>query len=127
MTKVVLNGSVSLDGYSAGPNVSDEHPMGEGGERLHEWLFAEGSTGVRQDEPHYMAEVDHYQQQLALWTQLQSRSSISGPGRERMRSPWPSVFPTHTCTRLISLRNCSSGSRLRRAAVRPSIPSPLRW
>jgi dihydrofolate reductase len=45
MTKVVLNGSVSLDGYSAGPNVSDEHPMGEGGERLHEWLFAEGSDG----------------------------------------------------------------------------------
>lgn len=45
MTKVVLNGSVSLDGYSAGPNVGDEHPMGEGGERLHEWLFAEGSDG----------------------------------------------------------------------------------
>lgn len=45
MTKVVLNGSVSLDGYSAGPNVSEEHPMGEGGERLHQWLFAEGSDG----------------------------------------------------------------------------------
>ncbi|MBB5804881.1 dihydrofolate reductase [Saccharothrix ecbatanensis] len=41
--KVVLNGSVSLDGYSAGPNPSDDHPMGEGGERLHEWMFAEGS------------------------------------------------------------------------------------
>ncbi|MEV1120082.1 dihydrofolate reductase family protein [Actinosynnema sp. NPDC049800] len=45
MTKVVLNGSVSLDGYSAGPNVGEEHPMGEGGERLHEWMFAEGSDG----------------------------------------------------------------------------------
>ncbi|MFD1147373.1 dihydrofolate reductase family protein [Saccharothrix hoggarensis] len=43
MGKVVLNGSVSLDGYSAGPNVGDDHPMGEGGERLHRWLFAEGS------------------------------------------------------------------------------------
>jgi dihydrofolate reductase len=45
VTKVVLNGSVSLDGYSAGPNVGEEHPMGEGGERLHEWMFAEGSDG----------------------------------------------------------------------------------
>ena len=45
MTKVVLNGSVSLDGCSAGPNAGEEHPMGEGGERLHRWLFAEGSDG----------------------------------------------------------------------------------
>ncbi|MGW4112705.1 hypothetical protein ACWEFJ_17685 [Actinosynnema sp. NPDC004786] len=34
MTKVVVNGSVSLDGYSAGPNVGEDHPRGEGGERL---------------------------------------------------------------------------------------------
>ena len=30
---------MSLDGFSAGPNVSSENPLGEGGERLHEWLF----------------------------------------------------------------------------------------
>ncbi len=45
VAKVVLNGSVSLDGYSAGPNVGDDHPLGEGGERLHRWLFADGSDG----------------------------------------------------------------------------------
>jgi dihydrofolate reductase len=31
--------SVSLDGFVAGPNQSLEHPLGEGGEQLHEWAF----------------------------------------------------------------------------------------
>ena len=31
--------SISLDGYVAGPNQSLENPIGEGGMRLHEWLF----------------------------------------------------------------------------------------
>jgi len=30
--------SISLDGYVAGPNQSEEHPLGEGGEQLHEWI-----------------------------------------------------------------------------------------
>jgi hypothetical protein len=39
MSKVVLDVSMSLDGFSAGPNVRAEEPMGDGGERLHEWQF----------------------------------------------------------------------------------------
>jgi dihydrofolate reductase len=31
--------SVSLDGFVAGPNPSEEHPLGEGGEQLHEWVI----------------------------------------------------------------------------------------
>jgi dihydrofolate reductase len=31
--------SVSLDGFVAGPNPSQEDPLGEGGEGLHEWVF----------------------------------------------------------------------------------------
>jgi dihydrofolate reductase len=31
--------SVSLDGFIAGPNPSEEHPLGEGGMALHEWVF----------------------------------------------------------------------------------------
>jgi dihydrofolate reductase len=30
---------MSLDGYVAGPNQSVEHPLGEGGMQLHEWVF----------------------------------------------------------------------------------------
>jgi dihydrofolate reductase len=39
MTKLKLNISMSVDGYVAGPNQSVEHPLGEGGEQLHEWMF----------------------------------------------------------------------------------------
>jgi dihydrofolate reductase len=31
--------TISLDGYMAGPNQGEEHPLGEGGEALHEWAF----------------------------------------------------------------------------------------
>lgn len=32
--------SISLDGFGAGPNQGPEHPLGEGGMRLHEWAIA---------------------------------------------------------------------------------------
>lgn len=38
MSKLKFQISVSLDGFVAGPNQSEEHPLGEGGERLHEWV-----------------------------------------------------------------------------------------
>jgi hypothetical protein len=39
MSKVLLEMSISLDGYIAGPDVDSESPMGRGGELLHEWMF----------------------------------------------------------------------------------------
>jgi dihydrofolate reductase len=35
--------AISLDGFVAGPNQSLDNPIGEGGMRLHEWLFATSS------------------------------------------------------------------------------------
>jgi dihydrofolate reductase len=32
--------SMSADGYVAGPNQSEENPLGEGGERLHDWVVS---------------------------------------------------------------------------------------
>jgi dihydrofolate reductase len=40
MGKVHVDISISLDGFVAGPNQSLEQPLGEGGERLHEWVVA---------------------------------------------------------------------------------------
>ncbi len=37
MSKFRCDISVSVDGFVAGPNQSEEHPLGVGGERLHEW------------------------------------------------------------------------------------------
>jgi dihydrofolate reductase len=39
MSKLRCQISVSLDGFVAGPNQSLENPLGEGGMRLHEWVF----------------------------------------------------------------------------------------
>jgi dihydrofolate reductase len=45
MSKVVLDVSMSLDGFSAGPNVRPDEPIGDGGERLHQWMAGEGPDG----------------------------------------------------------------------------------
>lgn len=37
MGKAVLDVSISLDGFITGPDVSHEQPLGQGGERLHDW------------------------------------------------------------------------------------------
>ena len=52
--------SISIDGYGAGPDQSLEHPLGVGGQALHEWFFGTrvfqqilgkdgGTTGVDND------------------------------------------------------------------------------
>ena len=38
MSKLRFQISMSLDGFVAGPNQSEENPLGEGGEQLHEWV-----------------------------------------------------------------------------------------
>jgi dihydrofolate reductase len=39
MAKLRFDVSMSVDGFIAGPNPSEEHPLGEGGTQLHEWAF----------------------------------------------------------------------------------------
>ncbi len=39
MAKLRFGISISLDGFIAGPNASEQDPLGEGGLRLHEWAF----------------------------------------------------------------------------------------
>jgi dihydrofolate reductase len=40
MARLRFHISMSLDGFVAGPNQSEENPLGEGGMRLHQWAFA---------------------------------------------------------------------------------------
>ena len=39
MTKIVAGITTSIDGYITGPNDGPEAGLGEGGERLHYWVF----------------------------------------------------------------------------------------
>jgi dihydrofolate reductase len=50
MSTVTCQISISLDGFVAGPNQSLENPLGEGGMRLHQWLFATASWREQQGE-----------------------------------------------------------------------------
>lgn len=45
MSTVILDVSMSLDGFAAGPNVREDEPMGDDGERLHTWIGGEGPGG----------------------------------------------------------------------------------
>lgn len=47
MGKVTSDMSMSLDGFITGPNDSVEKPLGEGGERLHEWVYGLASWRER--------------------------------------------------------------------------------
>src|SRR2546421_10713294 len=40
MSKLKLNITISIDGFVAGPDQSPEHPLGVGGEQLHDWLVS---------------------------------------------------------------------------------------
>src|SRR5919197_1517743 len=40
MSKLRCDISISADGFVAGPNQSEENPLGEGGERLHDWVVS---------------------------------------------------------------------------------------
>ena len=63
MSKVLCHQSISLDGFVAGPNQSLENPIGEGGLRLHEWMFGtaawmrmQGQAGGREGPDSEMVE-----------------------------------------------------------------------
>ena len=47
MGKLTFEVTMSLDGFIAGPNPTLEKPLGEGGERLHEWIYGLASFRER--------------------------------------------------------------------------------
>ena len=51
MSKLRFNISMSLDGYAAGPNQSRDDPLGEGGERLHDWVVRTRAFKTMQGTP----------------------------------------------------------------------------
>jgi dihydrofolate reductase len=66
VAKLKLDITMSLDGFVAGPNITLENPLGDGGELLHEWIVRlaswremHGQTGGERD-----ADNDLYRQSL---------------------------------------------------------------
>jgi dihydrofolate reductase len=48
MGKVFVDISMSLDGFIAGPNAAPQNPLGDGGQRLHQWMYEVESWRERQ-------------------------------------------------------------------------------
>ncbi|HWI21548.1 MAG TPA: dihydrofolate reductase family protein [Baekduia sp.] len=48
MSATVLYMSMSLDGFIAGPNERPDNGLGDGGERLHEWVLPDPDAGHKQ-------------------------------------------------------------------------------
>jgi dihydrofolate reductase len=87
MSKVRVHISASLDGYVAGPNQSQEEPLGQGGERLHEWVVKLRSWRERQgmqggDENANNAVVDEENENVGA--EIMGRGKF-GPAT---RGPW---------------------------------------
>ena len=84
--------SVSLDGYVAGPDQSEENPLGVGGEALHEWMFEleawheiQGRKGgvVNASTP----VVEEFQSNVGAY--IMGRNMFGGgPGPWREHPPW---------------------------------------
>jgi dihydrofolate reductase len=88
MGKVKAQISVSLDGYMAGPNQSEQNPLGEGGEELHEWIFklaawreAHGEEGGEGEENPSNAVMDAAQANVGA---VVMGRNMFGP----VRGPW---------------------------------------
>jgi dihydrofolate reductase len=104
MSKVTSQISISLDGHVAGPNQSEADPIGEGGMRLHQWVFAtdswRGRHGEAGGERNVDAEVvEHMFDNVGAYVMGRN---MFGPGRgewdERWRGWWGEDPPYHVPT-----------------------------
>jgi dihydrofolate reductase len=100
MSKVKVSMAISLDGFAAGPNQSFENPLGEGGERLHEWLFPlEAFTRVHGGEGGEVnASTPVVEEMMDSGAFLMGRGMFgggTGPWDESWRGWWGDEPPFH--------------------------------
>jgi len=92
MSRVRVHISVSADGYVAGPNQSEENPLGEGGERLHDWVVAlrawrapHGMEGGEVNASNAVVE----EAQANLGAEIMGRGKFGGGPGPWGEDPWP--------------------------------------
>ena len=89
MPRITSQLSISLDGFVAGPGQSLEHPLGVGGERLHQWAF--GSEVHATDAEVAASLLD------GNGAYVMGRNMFAGPGAwdESWRGWWGEDPPYH--------------------------------
>ena len=81
MTRTNLSMSISADGYVAGPNQSEEHPLGVGGMALHGWHI-----GPAKDHPinqQVVAEMLDDMGATIMGRNMLRRLPVAGPSPSR--------------------------------------------
>ena len=91
MTRTTAHLSISLDGYLAGPSQTREEPLGVGGERLHEWMFAEEPR----PEPDEAARADLLRPRGAFVMGRNMFGPVRGEWDEDWRGWWGDEPPYH--------------------------------
>ncbi len=87
MSRVKFHTALSLDGYMAGPNQSQENPIGEGGLALHGWMFRTRFFHEMTREPGGEAGVDD--RQARYWLQDIGATIMGRNMFGPVRGPWP--------------------------------------
>jgi dihydrofolate reductase len=96
--------SISLDGYVAGPDQSEENPLGVGGEQLHEWVVEleawRNRHGLEGGEVNASTSVIEEAQSNVGATVMGRNMFGGGPGPWSEESPWSGWWgddpPFHT-------------------------------
>src|SRR5262245_60378818 len=86
MTKVLAGITTSVDGYVAGPDDGPGNGLGEGGERLHYWVF--GGPWTYESEPRGEATGVDAERLAATFIDYRVRRAVTiTPPRRRVRRP----------------------------------------
>ena len=80
MSLVTAHLAISLDGFAAGPDQSQEHPLGRGGAQVHGWHIGEG--------PHHPADEEMSRRILAGNGAYVMGRNMFGPVRGEWEGDW---------------------------------------
>jgi dihydrofolate reductase len=102
MGKLRCHITMSLDGFVAGPNQSQENPLGEGGERLHQWVVplaawrqTQGLQGGEVNESTPIVEESRQNLGAGIMGRNMFGPARGGPSAEQWRGWWGDDPPYH--------------------------------
>src|ERR671914_103499 len=88
MAATILYMSISLDGFIAGPNEGPDNGLGDGGERLHEWIWTSDEPSGESSVPARPSGVNG-----TVWDEFMSTGAVvAGRGTFEPAGGWGGVL-----------------------------------
>lgn len=132
MAATVLYMSMTLDGFIAGPNVAPDNGLGDGGDRLHEWVFPGAEGGDFEAASARLAGVNRevYDEFMSTGAVIAGRGTFEpaggwggdhhdgvpiyilsrGPAPDRF-ADWPNVHYVGDLAELVGLARAAAGTK----------------